>query len=168
MEVIKMKIIAKQVPPEYQDSNFDPECWPGVIFHGNRDYHSRTTPIFESIIERFYTEKHILRALYFMTGKKYERHTIRGCCQRDWQDIYYPAADYSRDSLEYLEIEYFNLGTEWVITSAEDPDGYGLYCYATDTDAIRAEIADATGENPENVILQTFTGWKRLPEYTEV
>lgn len=167
-----MKIIARQVPPEYQETpvNFSDwfDMWPGMIVHGNRHYRSHTTPVFDSIIDRFDGEKHILRALHLLTGKRHEKHTIRGCCQGDWQDIYYPVADYTPEAIQALEIEYFNLGTEWIITSAEDPEGYSLYCYSMEADEIRKEIANNTGEKPENVILQMFTGWTKTAAYTEV
>lgn len=165
-------IIAKQVPPEYQGWPFDhidiQEAYPGIILHGNRDYNNHTTPVFDSIIDRFDGEKRILRALHLMTGKRYEKRTIRGCCQGDWQEVYYPVADYTRESLDTLETGYFNLGTEWNITTEEDPDGYYMYCYEYGADAIRAEIASAEETTPENVTLLEFDGWSRTPKYKEV
>jgi hypothetical protein len=158
-----MKIYAKQVPPEYQDSFFNSENWPGIIFHGNRWFNSHTTPEFDAIYNRFDGEKRILRALHLVTGKRYEKRTIRGCCQGDWQEIYYPVNDYTRDMLYNLETEYFNTGTEWIMN-----DDSSIYCYSWNNDGIRKEIADAAGTTPENVILQAFTGWKRTPEYAEV
>lgn len=167
-----MKIYAKQVPPEYQGWPFDhitiEEMYPGVILHGNRDYNSHTTPEFDAIIERFDGEKRILRALHLVTGKRYEKRTIRGYCQGDWQEVYFPIDDYSPEAIRELEIEYFNLGTEWVITSADDPDGFSVYCYGTSHDEIKKEIADAAGVNPENITMYEFTGWSRSAEYMEV
>lgn len=168
-----MKIIAEQVPPEWQEApiNFANwfDMWPGVIVHGNRHYNSHTTPEFDAIIDRFDGEKRILRALHLVTGKRYEKRTIHGCCQGDWQEVYYPVADYSPEALYTLEIEYFNLGSEWQIkTEEEDPDGYSLYCYTTGPDCIREEIANATGEKPENITLRIFDGWKQIPVYAEV
>lgn len=167
-----MKIIAKQVPPEWQTWPFESigisEAWPGIIMHGNRDYNSHTTPEFDAIYDRFDGEKRILRALHLMTGKRYEKCTIRGFCQGEWQDVYFPLADYNRNDIDILEIEYFNLGSEWNITTEEDPDGYYKYCYKYGADAIRAEIASAEGTTPENVVLLEFDGWSRAPKYREV
>ena len=161
-----MKIYAKQVPPEYQDSYFEPECWPGIIFHGNRWLNSHTTPEFDAIYDRFDGEKRILRALHLVTGKRYEKRTIRGSCQSDWQDIYYPADDYTRDMLYILETEYFNTGSEWIV----DPDGenVSVYAHSWNNDGIRAELADAIGTTPENITLLAFSGWSRSAEYAEV
>lgn len=48
-----MKIYAKQISPEYQESpffNWDPaDLYPGVIFKGNRYFNSHTTPEFDAI-----------------------------------------------------------------------------------------------------------------------
>ena len=161
-----MKIHAKQVPPEYQGYYFDPEYWSGIIFHGNRDFRSHTTPEFDAIVNRFDGEKRILRALHLLTGKRYDVHTLRGCCQGDWQTIYYPVEEYTREALDVLEIEYFNLGTEWLA----NVDGCKVYVYAySDTpEKIRPEIAAAVGVEAENIILQAFSGWKRIPKYEEV
>lgn len=161
-----MTIIAKQVPPEYQESRFNSEEWPGIIFHGNRHFHSHTTPEFDAIVNRFDGEKRILRALHLLTGKRYNVYTLRGCCQGDWQTVYYPVEEYTREALNVLEIEYFNLGTEWAV----NVDGCDVYVYAySDTpEKIREEIAAAVGAKMEEIQLHTFTGWKRTPEYEEV
>ena len=48
-----MKIYAKQISPEYQESpffNWDPaDLYPGVIFKGNRYFNSHTTPEYDAI-----------------------------------------------------------------------------------------------------------------------
>jgi hypothetical protein len=162
----KMKIYAKQVPPEFQDSHFEPENWPGIIFHGNRWYNSHTTPEFDAIYNRFDGEKRILRALHLLTGKRYEKRTIRGSCQGDWQEIYYPVAEYTRESLNVLEIEYFDTGSEWAV-NVDGCDVY-IYTYEWNSEKIKEELAAAVGVKPENMILYSFSGWKRTPEYTEV
>lgn len=168
-----MKIIAKQVPSEYQESPLSYAgdlgiVWPGVIFHGNRHFNSHTTPEFDAIYERFDGEKKILRALHLVTGKRWEKKTLRGYCQGDWQDIYYPAADYTAEDLKLLEIEYFNMGSEWIIETEEEPEGFSMYCYGDSPEAIRAEIAALEGVKPEEVKIFEFDGWTRTAKYKEV
>lgn len=158
-----MKIYAKQVPPEYQESFFDIENWPGVIIHGNRYFNDYTTPEFDAIYNRFDGEKRILRALHIVTGKRYDVRTIRGYSQGDWQNAYFPVDDYTRDALDILEADYFNTGSEWIIN-----DGFSIYAYSWNNDGIRAEIADAAGGDPADVILYTFDGWQKTPVYAEV
>ena len=50
-----MKIYAKQVSPEYQESPlFIDGCFPdNIILTGNRDYNSHTTPEFDQIKDHF-------------------------------------------------------------------------------------------------------------------
>ena len=50
-----MKIYAKQVSPEYQESPlFIEGCFPdNIILTGNRDYNSHTTPEFDQIKDHF-------------------------------------------------------------------------------------------------------------------
>ena len=155
-----MKIHAKQVPPEYQDSYFDINNWPGIIIHGNRHFYDYTTPEFDAIYNRFDGEKRILRALHIMTGKRYDVLTIRGSSQGDWQNVYYPVDHYTRGALYNLETEYFNTGAEWIIN-----DDYSIYTYSWDSDGIRSEIADAANVLPADVVLYEFTGYTRTPEY---
>lgn len=161
-----MKIYAKQVPPEYQESFFEPECWPGIIFHGNRWFNSHTTPEFDAIYDRFDGEKRILRALHLVTGKRYTVRTIHGTCQGDWQTIYYPVEDYTRGALDILEADYFNTVTEWIVNV--DGCNVGVCTYSWNNDGIRAEIADAVGVAAENVILQVFDGWTKTAKHREV
>ena len=115
----------------------------------------------------------LCKALELISGEKWGNSTIRGCCQGDWQEVIYPAI-YGREWLECFEMEYFNTGSEWIIhdedTAPETPEavsGYSIYCYGWNNDLIRAEIAEAVGANPEEVILYRFNGWARSASYEE-
>ena len=223
-----MKIYAKQVPPEYQESPLSFGEWPENVFvYGNRYYNDHAKKLeeiknrledalyeferlqngefsgsysFKEILNDFlppegrskYTReerKHTWPALFeewaetgtrderevycdilaLITGQEWEAGTIRGCVQGDWQNIIYPAK-YGQEWLDAFETEYFNTGAEWRINegSPDDDDNYYFYSHAWDSDGIRAEIAEATGVKPEDVILYEFTGWHREPEYKEV
>lgn len=102
-------------------------------------------------------------ALSLITGKKYDYTTLRGCRQGDWIDIFYPAEEWDRKSLDCLEMEYFNTGSEWIIhdekkepETPEDISGYSVYCYGWDTDSIKDEIKEITGA--EEVVLYEYSG----------
>jgi hypothetical protein len=110
-----------------------------------------------------------------LTGGNWIQTTIRGCCQSDWQDIIYDSEKYTRDDIQRLEIEYFNTGSEWIIhdenTEPKTPDeisGYSVYCYGWNGEQIRAEIADAAGVKPEDVVLFKFSGYTQTAKYEEV
>lgn len=154
------KYIAVQSAPEIQESpwTYNREFWitGGLIVDGNSHFYSYTTPEYDRIKERGFNEKDTLRALYFLTKIKYKMCIIRGCCQSDWQRIFYP------ESLEpdilTIETEYFNLGTEYFV------DDYCIYCY---TDDHKKEIANYLGTTPDNVILRRITGAKKVYTYEE-
>ena len=103
-------------------------------------------------------------------GKRYEKRTIRGCCQRDWNYVFYPADEWSREELDNFETEYFNTGTEWMVQDdcedePEDPEdicGHTVYCHAWNDEGIRQEIADAAGCKPEDVVLYHVTGVRHV------
>ena len=218
-----MKIYAKQVPPEYQESPlYMWEEWPENVFvFGNRrlnqhderledirralddlagawDDLTSGAPVYcnswiEAVNEcmprddgREYTRverlkiaklansycsnyadecKLLCAALELVTGRKYEYSQIRGCCQGDWQNIIYPS-EYGREWLERFEAEYFNTGEEWIV----DPDGENFSVYVTGwrDEQKRAEIADAAGCDPGDVVLYAFDGWSRTAKYSEV
>lgn len=107
-------------------------------------------------------------ALSLITGREYKAAQIRGCCQREWNNILYPA-DYGREWLEYFEIEYFNTGAEWSINE-DEPDDCGEYFYTHEwnEDGQRAEIAAALGVDPADVVLYVFDGYEKTPKYKEV
>ena len=165
------KVYAVQIAPEFQDSPLNigdfPEQWPGIYLTGNRNFHGYATDEFRRIYDRFDGPR-LLRASQLITGKRYECLCLRGCCQSEWIDCYYPTDEYTREELHILETEYFNMGTEWIIhdgnTAPHGPDeidGYSLYCY----DDPRREIALCTDTTPENVILWAFDGWTQIPRY---
>ena len=113
--------------------------------------------------------KPICKALTLMTGYPYETTTIRGCSQSDWQDIYYPSDIYNAKSIGYLEVDYFNTGSEWEIhegddeiEDADDVRGYTMYCY---TYRPIEEIAAEMNVLPENVIAWEHDGYTRTAKY---
>lgn len=242
-----MKIYAKQISPEYQESPLflGDEFWPeGIILDGNRDYQSRTIPAYDDI-KRYFDEmaeewendgcyytyedgKHILHkckreytiaehlrgygfqredgkawttkqqhewrllmegeqaadsdevilaALQLITGHKWDTTTIKGCCQGDWQTVYYDVEKWSREELDHFETEYFNTGSEWIVhdekaepESPEDISGYSVYCHGWNNDQIKEEIAEAQGKKAEEVevVLFAFKTYARTPVYEAV
>lgn len=113
-----------------------------------------------------------LEVLSIVTGKKWAYKDVRGTCQGDWNGLYYPVDEWSREGLDALEMEYFNTGTEWIIhdedntpNGPEDIQGYSIYCYGGTMEEIKEEIAEAGGVAPSEVILYRFKGWIRTEEY---
>ena len=123
----------------------------------------------------------ILKALELMTGAEWKSTTIRGCCQGDWQNVYYRADRWDKKSLEAFEIEYFNTGSEWMIhdptitdgieevpETPEDISGFCGYCHSWNEDGIREEIANMAGCNPEDVEMWAWDGTNYSDSYRMV
>lgn len=231
-----MKVYAKQVPPEYQESPLflGDDLFPDdIAVCGNRDYTEHCPEVFERVytvlsagelaevledrngwkdwyknITEAITEylppekakystkdigklkKLVLQyaecssreedsilcaVLSVVTGQEWSCKIIRGCCQSDWNYIYYPVANWSREDLSTFETEYFNTGTEWIVhdgdslpESPEDINGYSIYCHSWNKDSIAKEIADSAGGRPEDVKLWAFDGYRQSPKYKEV
>lgn len=117
----------------------------------------------------------ICALLEIVTGQPWEWSTLRGCCQGDWVEAFYPANAWTRETLEAFETEYFNTGSEWEIhdgdeapESPEEIRGYSVYCTSWNEAGQRQEIADAIGCDPSDVIMYEFTGYTRTACYKEV
>ena len=232
-----MKIYAKQVSPEYQESPiFIDGLFPdNIAVCGNRDFKEHTTEIFDhvknvlvqgelaeileypdewkqwyknvtaAILDYLpptnkdsYTTKetHALRnliidfsccvcsredeiicsVLSIVDGRKWDYKPIHGYCQSDWNYIYYPVDEWSENAIKQFETEYFDMGTEWIITDEFDPEedtlndlcGASIYCHSCNIDDIRKEIAEAEDVKPEEVVLYEFAGYEKIPKYREV
>ena len=114
------------------------------------------------------------QVLELITGRAWDCCTLRGCCQGDWQHCIYPADEWDGDSLERLEAEYFNTGSEWIVhddqtppASPEEISGFSVYCTGWNDDQIRQEIADAAGGLAANVKLYKFAGYTQTARYEE-
>ena len=116
----------------------------------------------------------LVDVLSIVTGEKWGYKQISGCCQRDWNYIYYPVRHWTKETLNLFEIMYFNTGTEWIIhdeeTEPERPEdirGYSIYCVGWNDGLIKKEIADATDANIDEVTLYFFDGNISVPTYKE-
>lgn len=119
----------------------------------------------------------LCKVLSIVDGREWDWKTIRGSCQGDWQEVFYPVEEWSKEDLRQFETEYFNEGTEWIVDDGEfNPEtdsplninGYSIYCTSWNEDGIKQEIADAEGTSPENVVLYAFDGYTKTPQYREV
>lgn len=117
----------------------------------------------------------LCKVLSIVDGRPWEWSTIRGSCQRDWQEVFYPVDEWSKEALQEFETQYFNEGTEWIIhdeqeapEAPEDISGYSVYCIGWNTEQIKKEIAEITGASPEEITLFEFGGYTKTAYYTEV
>ena len=216
------KIVAKQVPPEYQESPWDyDERYDRHVVIGPRNWQDFWTEAYgitrfceewfdfwaymcdpETItipplpIRKFLESQEIVKMsgeewtkdelkrwiklfddhhghsvshdevcemLSLLDGGNWQHEQICGVVQREWADCYYDADVITKEGVDIIEANYFNLGTEWIID-----DDCSVYCYGWNDDMIRQELADAIECKPEEIEMHKFTGWTSVAGYEVV
>ena len=114
----------------------------------------------------------LVDVLSIVTGEEWDCKEIRGCCQGEWNNVYYPVEKWTEESLEAFETMYFNTGSEWVIhdeetepESPEDISGYSVYCISWNDEGIKKELAEAAGVEPEEIIMYAYDHSVSVPVY---
>lgn len=114
----------------------------------------------------------LVDVLSIVTGEEWDYKEIHGCCQGEWNTVYYPVQYWTKESLEAFETMYFNTGSEWIVhegdtepTSPEEIDGCTYYCVSWNDEGIKKELAEAVGGKPEDVILYKYVGSVSIPTY---
>lgn len=91
----------------------------------------------------------IAEVMSILSGDNWVAETIRGSVQSEVATIIYDNSKMSRDDINFFEIEYFNLGSEWKIYIDGVYD-FNHYCYAqtNDPDEIIDELCKDIGGTP--------------------
>ena len=111
-------------------------------------------------------EEALLLALKLISGKTRRKNEMRGCMQREWQDIY--VSDIvSDEEIHYIEMCYFGTGEEFrVYESKEDFDNdendFSIY---VDGFNAKHNIAQAIGCKEDELDVYEITGYSREPKY---
>ena len=126
-------------------------------------------------------ERITLKALGLYYGGDWDSKQIKGCCQGDWALVYFDSSVWTKGSIEALEIEYFNLGEEWICsctpitdeeaeeaTEEDVTDGVCVYVYSWDEEDKRKEIANAIGCNENEVVMFEHRGVVNHSVYSRV
>lgn len=110
--------------------------------------------------------------LNIFTSRTWVRRTIRGCCQGEWQIIYYPEEEFSDQDIKNIEIEYFDMGYEWIVhdqdntpEKPEDVTGYSVYTHGWNTETNRKELAEYLCCEPEDIVMWEYDHDKIIPLY---
>lgn len=192
-----MKIKAYQVAPEYQEAPFMEDVVDDtVIITGNNKLCGHVTAAYNKAWEAIYCgenpceegnpdfpkwEKLITdcseqrksdnvtfcAALELITGEKWSYAELYGTSQSDWNGCYYLSNFWTDEQIRFLEMEYFNTGTEWRIEDEEGEEWGYTYTHHWKDDKNRAEIADVFGVDPDKVKLYLFDGWTKTAKYQE-
>ena len=193
-----MKIKAYQVAPEYQEAPALEDMFDdSIIITGNdrlngwetESYKIVYAALFEGVNpceegeenfdkwERLINDsteqaisddKAICKGLELLTGEKWAYTELYGTTQSDWNGCYYMADIWTREQLDAVEMEYFNMGTEWIIKDEGGEEWGNTYTHFWTDEENRAEIASVIGVEPEDVRLYLFDGWTRTANYKEV
>ena len=168
-----MKYKAYQIAPEYQESPLymGIDDMEELEIYGNKDYEQHTSKLFDNVLTSLEDEDFnyidIAKALSIVTGKNWKYKRICGCCQSDWNYIYYREDLWTDKEIEYFEIEYFNLGEEWRVV---DEEGEECYYYTHELSDVykRQELVEIIGCNVQDLTLYAFGGWEKIPKYYEL
>lgn len=94
----------------------------------------------------------IKTCLLVITGKQHNMMPLRGYCQGDYVEAYYPVQKGIHEYLEYVEAVYFGTGTEIMVhdednkpTKAEEVFGYTFYTANWKTEDLKREIKEYCG-----------------------
>ena len=100
----------------------------------------------------------ICDCLSIITGKIYLMRGLRGCCQGDYIEAYYPVEDGIQKYLNWIEAWYFGTGTEVMVheednipNSAEEVCGWTFYTDSWKIEDIKEDIKKECGYKDEDV-----------------
>lgn len=193
-----MKIKAYQVAPEYQEGYMlEDMCDDTVIVTGNDCMNGWRPDVYETVYNALFSgenpceedeenfamweklindsteqiisdEKAICEGLKLITGEEWAYRELRGCGQSDWNGCYYIVSMWTSEALNALEMEYFNMCSEWVLEDEDGEEWGSVYTHYWTDEENRAEIAKVIGVEFEDVTLYLFDGWTRTAKYKEV
>lgn len=101
---------------------------------------------------QYANEEIICDCLSVITGKIWKCKGLRGCCQGDYVDAYYPVEDGITKYLDWVEAWFFGTGVEIMIhdednepKDAEEVTGYTFYTASWRVEDLKKEIRDYVG-----------------------
>lgn len=160
------KRVFEQMRDEGTDTSFYFDCFkesfPDAFIWGNRDFcdFGIDDTIKEALNNSFNTEE-LIENLKKETGKDYEKRTLRGYCQRDWQNLFFVKGTLTEKQIEYIEAYYFGMVQEYFDTTEK-------CCYIVcDFEDTKTALAEQTGEDKNNIIIKKITGYTKHPVYEE-
>lgn len=115
------------------------------------------------------SEEDYLQSLELITGKKWRQVCIKGCCQRDWQYLYV-SEEITQEDIDYIEMCYFNNGSEWRIFESKKDMKNGDYTCSVYVDSfnVKQNLAKRIGCKEEQLIVYEFDSWERTANYKQI
>lgn len=175
-----MKVTLKKVPYESALSFYDVEEMVGafdgnIIICGNRRLMEHGEEELLDIIKQEYIDEDVLcdyeplEMLEKVTGKKWGKTTIRGCCQGDWQTLYYAVDEVRDECVRIVEAYYFGEIDEFAVYYGDDEEcpEWAIVPRYVSTEGKRA-ICEHVGVNPEETTVLIDDGYKKVYQYIEL
>lgn len=133
-----------------------------------KNYSPKEVKKWKELLENHcYVEQIIEEALQLITGQKWRKETIRGYMQREWQTIYVNSL-VSDKAVNYLEMCYFNTGSEFIVYESEEDyeneNGYSIYLDCCD----KSDIAEYLGCEESDLKVFKYVGYHKVSDYEEM
>ena len=104
-----------------------------------------------------------------VTRKKWNKTTIKGYSQGDWQDVYYVDGEVSEAYVEEIENFYMGKVTEFSATEDDDPDScYTAYVPDDVVWAGKDAICRYLDLQPETTTILKDDGYEKVYKYVEI
>lgn len=134
-----------------------------------KKYSTREIHEWKKLLERGNSEDITLKALELMTGKKWREIRLRGYCQSDWQNGY-ASEDVSEEYVRYVEMCYFNTGSEYIVYEdrqdfKNDENGYSMY---VDSWHSKEKLAEILGCKEKEISMYDWDGYTKTSKYKRV
>lgn len=145
----------------------------GIIIKGNRQsndkiYSRNHEKEIEEIFDEYdeydeSDESEILNKLKNVTGKEYGSRVIRGY-SGDWNILYYPVGEFSKEHLNEIEDAYFG---KYDIYMNRDGADEWVPVFHSDNRPVRKIISEFTGIPEGDIVVRKISGYTRTPNYVE-
>lgn len=101
------------------------------------------------------------------TPNRWKYVTLRGSIQRECAECIFDSYTVSDEEIRTFECWFFNTGTEWEFVD-ECWEIYSTHDPIYSPEQVKQDLADTTGLEPDQIILEVFDGYIKTPVYRTV
>ena len=175
----RFKNIIKKVPDEYayfvpDEEEYFPELQGlTVVISGNKHFSDMGDKTLVDVVKGDYYDEDLaydyepLKELRKLTGRRWEKTTIRGYSQGDWQDVYFSVDEVAPEALERIKTAYFGLVSEFEVRTRGE-DSYVAYIPHDVVWRGKKAICEYMGFKPEETKVLVDDGYVRTYNYKEL
>lgn len=175
----RFKNVVTKTPDEYMcfvpdEEEYFPELQSlTVAITGNKWFSDKGDKTLLDIIKGDYYDEDFaydyepLKELRKVTGKRWEKTTIRGYSQGDWQDVYFAVDEVAPEALERIKNAYFGLVSEFEVREKGE-DSYIAYIPHDITWKGKKAICEYLALDPEDTKVLVDDGYVRTYNYKEL